>query len=157
MAEALWNRLVESPTVIGLLASCAGIFIVNRLLSSRKTYNHPLPPGPKRLPLIGNLLDLPPAGAHEWIHWAKHKELYGTSPPPYTSSNRSDSLFLLKRINEMQIGAISSVSVFGQNIVIINDLKYAIDLLDKQSAILSDRPTLVFGGQMYVETFLRVL
>lgn len=37
----------------------------------------PLPPSPKPSPIIGNLLDLPPAGvrAAEW--WSRHKELYG--------------------------------------------------------------------------------
>ena len=35
----------------------------------------PLPPGPRRLPLIHNLLDLPTG--FEPPHWAKHKDLYG--------------------------------------------------------------------------------
>ena len=34
-----------------------------------------LPPGPRPLPIIGNLLDLP--RGVEARHWAKHKKLYG--------------------------------------------------------------------------------
>ena len=41
-------------------------------------------------------------------------------------------------------GPISSVSVLGQRIVIVNSLQIAADLLDKRSAIYSDRPTLAF-------------
>ncbi|KLO04414.1 cytochrome P450, partial [Schizopora paradoxa] len=45
-------------------------------------------------------------------------------------------------------GPISSVTVFGQHIVIINDLDLAVDVLDKNSTVFSDRPVMVFGGQM---------
>lgn len=37
----------------------------------------PLPPGPKALPLIGNLLDMPSGSVLEGKHWAKHRSLYG--------------------------------------------------------------------------------
>jgi hypothetical protein len=36
-----------------------------------------LPPGPPRKPLVGNVWDLPPAGAQDWMHWLKYKERYG--------------------------------------------------------------------------------
>ncbi|KAJ9640652.1 hypothetical protein H2204_003281 [Knufia peltigerae] len=90
---------------------------------SRKstTTTRPLPPGPRPKPLIGNLQDLPPAGVEEWIHWAKHKDLYGP---------------------------ISSVTVMGQTIVILNDAQAAIELLEKRSIIYSSRPRLVFAFEM---------
>lgn len=37
----------------------------------------PLPPGPKALHLIGNLLDMSSGCVLEGKHWAKHKTLYG--------------------------------------------------------------------------------
>ena len=58
-----------------VLAGCIGALVIGRYIASRP--KHPLPPGPRALPLIGNLLDLPKPGEKEWIHWAKHKELYG--------------------------------------------------------------------------------
>jgi cytochrome P450 len=73
------------------------------------------------LPLIGNLQDLPPPGVQEWIHWSKHRDLYGP---------------------------ISSVTVLGQTIVILNDSRAAIDLLERRSAIHSSRPRLVFAFEM---------
>jgi hypothetical protein len=36
-----------------------------------------LPPGPKSLPILGNLLDLPKE--HPWIQWHQWSELYGTA------------------------------------------------------------------------------
>ncbi|KAK7994542.1 hypothetical protein PG991_016130, partial [Apiospora marii] len=47
-------------------------------VSHRPKPLYSLPPGPKGKPIVGNLGDLPPAGALEWEHWAKHKALYGT-------------------------------------------------------------------------------
>lgn len=45
-------------------------------------------------------------------------------------------------------GPISSVTVFGQNIIVVNDLQMTIDLLDKKSSIFSDRPIFPFIGGM---------
>ena len=46
------------------------------------------------------------------------------------------------------------MSVFGQKIIIVNDAQIAFDLFEKKSSIYSDRPTLVFGGEMYVHLSL---
>ncbi|KAK5992051.1 Cytochrome P450 monooxygenase CLM2 [Cladobotryum mycophilum] len=76
------------------------------------------PPGPKGVPLLGNIFDLPPKGVPEHEHWSKHKALYG---------------------------AISSVTVLGQTIVVIHDKDVASDLLEKQSAKTSGRPEMEFA------------
>lgn len=81
----------------------------------------PLPPGPRGLPIVGNIRDLPPPNSLEFLHWVKHKEIYGP---------------------------ISSVTVLGQTIVIINDRKMAIELLEKRAAINSGRPMLKFAYDM---------
>ena len=46
----------------------------------------------------------------------------------------------------MTTGDVVSVSVLGQNIVILNTCKAAVDLLEKRSAIYSDRPFLYMAG-----------
>ncbi|KAL4994465.1 cytochrome P450 [Aspergillus recurvatus] len=79
----------------------------------------PLPPGPEPLPIVGNVRDMPIPGSPEWLHWLKHKELYGP---------------------------ISTVSILGQRLIILNDAGLAFDLLEKKSAIYSDRPQLPFAS-----------
>ncbi|KAK0242387.1 cytochrome P450 [Armillaria nabsnona] len=79
----------------------------------------PLPPGPAGLPLVGNILDMP--ADNEWLTFAKWGELYGD---------------------------ISSVTVLGQTMIILNSARAAVDMLDKKSAIYSDRPTLQMGGEL---------
>ena len=38
--------------------------------------------------------------------------------------------------------------MFGKSIVVLNDAKYAIDMLDKKGLVYADRPELVMGGQL---------
>ena len=41
-----------------------------------------------------------------------------------------------------------SVSVFGQQMIIVNSAKTAGDILDKKSSIYSDRPIMQMGGEL---------
>lgn len=80
-----------------------------------------LPPGPKPLPIIGNVLDFPPQGVPEFQHWLKHKDLYGP---------------------------ISSVSAMGAIIVFVHDQTIASSLLEKKAAKTSQRPELCFVNEL---------
>jgi hypothetical protein len=63
-----------------LFSVAIGLLILYGLklaLVSKKRSGACLPPGPKGLPLLGNVSDLPPAGVCEWEYWAKHNALYG--------------------------------------------------------------------------------
>ncbi|TDL26571.1 cytochrome P450 [Rickenella mellea] len=107
-------------TILDVSVGILALYLLKHyLLPSKSTSKLPLPPGPKPRPLIGNLLDLPKE--YDWLHWAKHKPLYGP---------------------------ISSISVFGQTMILIHSPQIAFDLFEKKSSIYSSRPTLVFGGQM---------
>ncbi|KAL2008457.1 hypothetical protein VTN00DRAFT_6651 [Thermoascus crustaceus] len=104
-----------------LLLGVTGLYIVLKIFLLPKKKLAPLPPGPRPLPFAGNIADLPPPGAQEWQHWLKHKDLYGP---------------------------ISSVTVFGQTIIILNDVHAAFELLEKRSALHSARPSMVFAAEM---------
>jgi hypothetical protein len=48
----------------------------------------------------------------------------------------------------LDTGPISSVTVMGQTLIIINDSKLAFELMEKRSAIHSSRPKQIFAGEM---------
>ncbi|EPS36614.1 hypothetical protein H072_9877 [Dactylellina haptotyla CBS 200.50] len=118
----LSDRLATSGPILYGGALIGALLIVRQILSSqRKGSKLPLPPGPKPLPIVGNLSDLPPPGPPEWEHWIKHKDLYGP---------------------------ISSITVLGQTIILIHDLEIAEDLLVKRAQNYSSRPHMFFAAEM---------
>ncbi|KAF7334628.1 Cytochrome P450 [Mycena venus] len=78
-----------------------------------------LPPGPRGLPLVGNVLDAPTEQ-----HWLKFAELGDVW------------------------GEISSLTVFGQTMIIVNSVKVAEDLLDVRGANFSDRAVIPMAGEL---------
>jgi hypothetical protein len=47
------------------------------------------------------------------------------------------------------VGRISSITVMGQTLVILNDRRLAVELMEKRSAIHSSRAMPVFVGELY--------
>ncbi|KAF9869769.1 o-methylsterigmatocystin oxidoreductase [Colletotrichum karsti] len=111
---------VESWQLLGVLAAALVAFIAYSQ-SSRKSSQLELPPGPKPLPVLGNVKDFPPDGTPEHLHWLKHKDLYGP---------------------------ISSVTVMGMTLVIVHDKKMAHDLLDQVASKTSGRPSMVMANKL---------
>ncbi|KAJ9148659.1 Fumitremorgin C synthase [Pleurostoma richardsiae] len=85
------------------------VFILRRILRSSKDL--PLPPGPPRLPLLGNLHNATPDNPFiPWHAWSK------------------------------RYGPVMSLSVPGQTIIILGDAKSAGDLLGRRASVYSGRP-----------------
>lgn len=132
-----------SFTLVKYAFAALALYLAKYFLLGARKQKYPLPPGPKRRFVIGNLLDMPKD--HAWIHLAKHKELYGKSMEITACPSYSNLLRIFK-------GPISSLSFLGQNIIVLNDESVSIDLFEKRSKIFSDRPKLTFAGKMYVKT-----
>ena len=116
-------------TLVDLLV-VAFLFLASFTLYLRgKRRKLPFPPGPKRLPVIGNLLDMP-SGA-EWITYKQWGQLYGarceTAALPYS------------RVVLYSGSDVLHVDVLGTHIVILNSAKAANELLEKRSSLYSDR------------------
>lgn len=63
--------------ILGLAIGVTALYFLRSVLVQAKSLA-PLPPGPRPKPIIGNLWDLPSQGTRDWLHWLKHKDLYGT-------------------------------------------------------------------------------
>lgn len=59
--------------IAGVIALLSVIYIKTR----QQNHRLPLPPGPKGLPILGNIFDLPNPNSAEFEHWLTHKEAYG--------------------------------------------------------------------------------
>jgi hypothetical protein len=112
---------------IGALALVALLALFVFQTSGKRRGSYRLPPGPKPLPVIGNILDLPPKEIPEFQHWFKHKEQYGP---------------------------ISSINVMGLPLVIFHDKEAAYAVMGKKAQKTSARPQLNFATLAGFENFL---
>ena len=96
----------------------------------------PYPPGPRPLPILGNLLDIPKE--FSWLSYMEHSKKYGTM-----------SCLVLLFVTEQIPGDILSFHIFGQVIVVLNSFRATKDLLEKRGDIYSDRPVIPIC-EMYV-------
>ncbi|KZV67278.1 cytochrome P450 [Peniophora sp. CONT] len=77
-----------------------------------------LPPGPPGLPILGNALQM--AGA-QWLQYSAWGKEYGN---------------------------IIYLNAMGKPIVVLNDSKIAVELLDRRAGIYSDRPTMIVASEI---------
>ncbi|KAF5861228.1 hypothetical protein ETB97_000483 [Aspergillus alliaceus] len=113
--------------VVNLVLSLTDLYLLQCARKERNILKR-LPPGPTPKPIIGsNLLDLPPPGAPEWLHWLKHKELYGkaTIQIANTRTHRINLIPCLSRANQLSNDLWS--------IIIANGHRAVIDLMEKSS------------------------
>ncbi|GAW09277.1 cytochrome P450 [Lentinula edodes] len=108
-----------------LTAAAATIFALPILLLLHSLWKpsrlYPLPPGPKKLPIVENMFDIP-TGACIWLKYAEMCQKY-----------KSDIIHL---------------SALGNSIVVLNSAKMVSDLLDNRGSIYSSRPPAIMLGEL---------
>jgi len=100
-------------SIVDLFAVLLFLAAIRAARDHQRRRGLPYPPGPRPLPIIGNLLDIPKK--FSWLAYSKFSKKHGN---------------------------ILSFQIFGQVIVVLNSAEAAKDLLEKRSAIYSDRPVL---------------
>ncbi|KAG1726072.1 cytochrome P450 [Suillus paluster] len=104
-------------TAIPLVVACAFLWPLRARL--KRSCDHPLPPGPPRRLLVGNLLEIPRFRAwHKFLQW---KDQYG------------DVVY---------------AEALGNSILILNTIESVTDLLVKKPSVYSDRPTFTMVGEL---------
>ncbi|KAH0589267.1 hypothetical protein H2248_005029 [Termitomyces sp. 'cryptogamus'] len=100
------------------VTACSIFFValgIGYLWRSNSKAHHKLPPGPSRLPLLGNVLQVP--GKHLTTYFRRMVEEYG---------------------------GLVSLKLAGSTVILVGDLKLAKHLLEKHSAKHSSRPVLPY-------------
>ena len=103
------TTMADGLTVFVLLLIGTFVYFVD---AAKRQRSVPLPPGPKRWPLIGNFFDLR-GNSFSWLRYIDWQQLYG------------DVIY---------------VDLFGRGMVIVNSAKAANELFEKRSSNYSDRP-----------------
>ncbi|KAJ8072721.1 hypothetical protein PM082_016280 [Marasmius tenuissimus] len=106
-------------------ALCTGlalVVLISRIILYKRRSGYPLPPGPKRFPVVGNLRD-PKAGTDE-PRWVSYHNL------------------------ARRYGEVVYTEVFGSALVILNSQKAVVELLEKRSSNFSDRPPMYMANDL---------
>ncbi|KAJ6603388.1 cytochrome P450 [Mycena vulgaris] len=102
------------------VASAVIVLLIGWCYSKRPRSQLPLPPGPKKIPFLGNLLDMP--STFEWETYMEWSKKYN-----------SDVLHL---------------NVAGKSLLILSSMQAAEDLLVKRGGTFSDRPRLPMVNEL---------
>ena len=127
-AELLVQHLQQQMTLpqLAFVLCTLTVFVVYWMSGHHQRRN--LPPGPRKYPLIGNLLSMP--STLEWETFAKWGHEYSSwwiDPSP--------SIHLMPCADS----DIIHVNVLGTSMIILNSYKIATDLLDQRSGTYSSR------------------
>ena len=97
----------------------------------RSPVNNPLPPGPRPLPFVGNVLDINPS--ESWLSYMNLGKIYGTCR------------IIFARLYKLIFvpGELLYLRLLNQEVIIINSEEVAKDLLERRSSNYSDRPRIV--------------
>ena len=128
--KAIWeNKTSITGIILGLLI----IFAINYTRSPWRK----LPPSPRRLPILGNALQL---RDKSWLLSKDCKERFGESTEYIPKVDA--------KVSTDVVGEIMYLDGAGQPMVVCNSLKSAFEILERRSANYSDRPRYIMAREI---------
>jgi hypothetical protein len=121
--------VVSLKSILDILVLISSLAAFLAIRDYQRRRGLPYPPGPRPLPLIGNLFDIP-----KEFSWLSYTQLSKKHGMVYFAVTR--------RLTEGMAGDILSFRAFGQVIVVLNSIKVNKDLLERRPDIYSDRPVI---------------
>jgi hypothetical protein len=118
----------------GIAVIC--LVVIFSLYLSQRRSRYRLPPGPRRLPIVGNFFDAPKKFA--WKQYSEWASQYGAPWAPTTLR-----MALIRHL--ILLGDIISLTIFGQVIVVFNSLSSIKQVILHQPGAFSSRPSLKFN------------
>lgn len=131
---------MSTALTLSILCSVTTFMVLYRvlvLLPRRRL----LPPGPEPWPIVGNALQL---SMDYLYHTFKQWKLQYGAPSHYYCQ------YTQRMRSQLELGDMVYMTILGRETVVLNSLTVAQDLLDKRSAIYSDRPRSILIPEMYV-------
>ena len=128
--------VISVPSTLDILVLVFSFAYLLALRDNQRRRGLPYPPGPRPLPLIGNLLDIP-----KDFPWLSYTQLSKTHGMIYFG--------VRGLLTEGMAGDVLSFRIFGQVIVVLNSFKASKDLLERRGDIYADRPVIP-SAEMYV-------
>ena len=118
-------------SIIDILALLSFLLVIRAVRDHRRRGGLPYPPGPRPLPIVGNLFHVPTE--FTWLGFTRFSKEYGMNDILFPA------LFTMKLV-----GDVLSFHVFGRVIVVLNSIKATKDLLEKNGDVYSDRAVVPF-------------
>ncbi|CAE6484159.1 unnamed protein product [Rhizoctonia solani] len=109
-------------TIFGAAGLACWLLYLKQSKADSHASSLPLPPGPPRWPILGSLLSLPDSSEPNW-HWFAQ----------WAHQTASDVIYF---------------RVLGSDTIVLNTREAATELLERRSAIYSDRPHMVMAREL---------